>query len=133
LRYCATSRNVAGSIPYGVIGIFSLISFRPHYVSGIDSVSNRNEYQEYFLGGKGSRCVGLITSPPPCADCLEIWEPQPPGTLRVCTVLYKNCVTFTFPILVSFCITMKYLGKSIKYQHTICIIYFINTKDHTVI
>ena len=45
---------------------------------------NRNEYQEYFLGGKGGRCVGLTTLPPSCADCLEIWEPQPPGTLRAC-------------------------------------------------
>jgi len=47
------------------------------------SASNRNEYQEYLLGGKGGRCVGL-TLPPSCADCLEIWEPQPLGTLRVC-------------------------------------------------
>ena len=45
--------------------------------------SNRNEYQEYFLGGKGGRCVGLTTLPPSCADCLEFWDPQPPGTLRV--------------------------------------------------
>jgi hypothetical protein len=22
------------------------------------------------------------TLPPSCADCLEIWEPQPPGTLK---------------------------------------------------
>jgi hypothetical protein len=28
-------------------------------------------------GGKGGRCVGLTTLPPSCADCLEIWEPQP--------------------------------------------------------
>jgi hypothetical protein len=27
----------------------SLTSFRPHYGPGVDSVSNRNEYQEYFL------------------------------------------------------------------------------------
>jgi len=27
------------------------LSFRPHYGPGIDSASNRNEYQEYFLGG----------------------------------------------------------------------------------
>jgi hypothetical protein len=27
-------------------------SFRPHYGSRIDSVSNRNEYQEYSLGVK---------------------------------------------------------------------------------
>ena len=31
---------------------FSLTqSFRPHYVPGAESASNRNEYQEYFLGG----------------------------------------------------------------------------------
>jgi hypothetical protein len=59
-------------------------SFRSHYGPGVDSVSNRNEYQESFLGGKGGRCVGLTTLPPSCADCLEIWEPQPPGTLRAC-------------------------------------------------
>jgi len=35
-------------------------------------------------GGKGGPCVGLTTLPPSCGDCLEMWEPQPPGTLRVC-------------------------------------------------
>jgi hypothetical protein len=63
-------------------------SFRPHSGSEFTSSSNKNEYQEYFLGGgggKGGRCgVGLTTLPPSCADCLEIWEPQPPGTLRAC-------------------------------------------------
>jgi len=28
-----------------------LLLFRPHCGSGVDSASNRNEYQEYFLGG----------------------------------------------------------------------------------
>ena len=77
LRHCAINRNVAGSIP-------DLQSFRPHYDPGIDSASNRNEYQEYFLGDKGGRCVGLTTLPLSCADCLEIWEPQPLGTLCAC-------------------------------------------------
>jgi len=36
-------------------------SFRPHYGPGVDSASHRNEYQEYFLGGKGGRCVRLTT------------------------------------------------------------------------
>jgi hypothetical protein len=67
LRHCATSRKVAGSIPDGVIGIFN-------YGPGVDSASPRNEYQEYFLGNKDGRCVGLTTLPPSCADCLEIWE-----------------------------------------------------------
>jgi hypothetical protein len=57
------------------------ISFRPHYGPGDDSASNRNEYQEYFLRGKGGQFLGLTTLPPSCADCIEIWEPQPPGTL----------------------------------------------------
>jgi len=50
----------------------------------VDSASNRNEYQGYFLRGKSGRCIGLTTLPPSCADCLEMWEPQPPGTLRAC-------------------------------------------------
>jgi hypothetical protein len=30
---------------------------------------------------KSGRCVVLTTLPPSCADCLDIWEPQLPGTL----------------------------------------------------
>jgi len=52
-------------------------------VQEFDSPSNRNEYQVYFLGGKFSQCVGLTTLPLSCVHCLEIWEPQVPGTLRV--------------------------------------------------
>jgi hypothetical protein len=32
-------------------------------------------------GGEGGRCVRLTTSPPSCAECHEILEPKPPGTL----------------------------------------------------
>jgi hypothetical protein len=77
VEHCATNRKAAVSIPDGVIGI-------SHYGPGVDSASNRNEHQDYFLGGKGDRCAGLTTLPPSCADCLEIWEPQPPG---ICFVL----------------------------------------------
>jgi hypothetical protein len=34
--------------------IFSLTSFRPHYGPGVDSASNKNEYQECFLGVKAA-------------------------------------------------------------------------------
>ena len=44
--------------------------------------SNKNEYQEYFLLGKGGLCVGLTTLPFSHADCLEIWESQTSETLR---------------------------------------------------
>jgi len=51
LRCCGTNQKVAGSIPAGVIVIFiDIKSFRSHYGPGVDSASNRNEYQEYFLG-----------------------------------------------------------------------------------
>jgi len=46
---CATNRKVAVSIPANVIK-----SFRSHYGPGVDSASNRNEYQEYFLGVKAA-------------------------------------------------------------------------------
>jgi hypothetical protein len=45
-------------------------------------------------GGKGSQCVGLTALPPPCAVCHEIWEPQPPGTLRACPGLQWDCFIF---------------------------------------
>jgi len=61
VRLCATSRKVAGSIPDEVTVNFP----------EVDSASNRNKYQEYFLG--------------------EIWEPQPPGTLMACPDLYSDC------------------------------------------
>ena len=55
LSCCATNRKVAGSIPAGVSGYFMDIkSFRSHYGPGVDSDSNRNEYQEYFLGVKAA-------------------------------------------------------------------------------
>ena len=55
LRCCATNHKVAGSIPGGVIGFFIDIKyFRSHYGPGVDSASNRKEYQEYFLGVKAA-------------------------------------------------------------------------------
>ena len=85
---CATNRKVAGSIPAGVTGYFiGIKSFRSHYGPWGDSAPNRNEYQEYFLGGKGDRCLRLTTLPPPCAVVkksgnLNFLEPS--GPLQAC-------------------------------------------------
>ena len=55
LRCCATNRKVVGSIPASVIGFFiDIKAFRSHYGPGLDSASNRNEYQEHFLGVKAA-------------------------------------------------------------------------------
>jgi len=55
LRCCATKRKVAGSISGCVSGFFIDIKFfLSHYDPGVDSASNRNEYQGYFLGVKAT-------------------------------------------------------------------------------
>jgi len=81
LRCCATNRKVAGSIPAGVSGFFiDIKSFRSHYGPGVDSASNRNEYQEYFLGLKSGRCIRLTTYHHPVTlsrnpGALTSWNP----------------------------------------------------------
>jgi len=88
LRCCVTNWKVAGSIPDGVRGLFiDIKSLRSHYGSGVDSASNRNEYQEYFQGGKGGRCVRLTNLPPSCAVVtksgnLNFLEPS--GPVQAC-------------------------------------------------
>jgi hypothetical protein len=70
----------------------------------VDSASNRNEYQEYFLGGKRGRCVGLTTLPPSCADCLQnlgastSWNPK--GLSRPVMGLLYLFLTFTFTLII---------------------------------
>ena len=49
--------------------------------SAVPQPTNRNEYQEYFLAGKGGRWLGLTNLPPSCAYRLDIststsWNPQ---------------------------------------------------------
>jgi len=68
-------------IPAGVIGFFiDIKSFRWHYGPGVDSASNRNEYQEYFLGLKAAGAWGWQTyhHPVPLSrnlGALTSWNP----------------------------------------------------------
>jgi len=86
LRCCATNRKVAGSIPAGVSGFFiDIKSYRSHYGPGVDSASNRK--LEYFLGGKGGRCVRLTTLPPSCPVVMKSGNLnflEPAGPLLAC-------------------------------------------------
>jgi len=74
---------------------FSLTrSLRPHYGPGVDSATNRNEYQEYFLGDKGSQCIRLTNLPPSCASCLEIGSLnllEPSGPAQACNGIAFYC------------------------------------------
>jgi hypothetical protein len=58
LRHCATNREVAGSIPDGVIRIF-------HWHNPFCRTMALGS-----TGGKGGRCVGLTTLPLSSGDCL---------------------------------------------------------------
>jgi hypothetical protein len=53
-----------------------------------------------FLGYKGGRCLGLTTISNFCTNCVEIWEPKLPGTLRACPDLYRDFFTFTISKIV---------------------------------
>jgi hypothetical protein len=82
------------------------------------SASNRHEYQDYFLGGKGGRCVGLTTLPLSCADDLEIWEPQATVILRTCPDMqwdYFNLLLFLSFYLLSFAFPFHLSMKAGKY------------------
>jgi len=63
--------------------LIDIKSFHSHYGHGVDSASNRNEYQEHFLGPM--RKAGNLTTI--LCRCHEIWEPQLPGTLWPTPVL----------------------------------------------
>jgi hypothetical protein len=47
----------------------------------------------YYYYYKGGQCVWLTNLPCSCADSVEIWEPEPPGTLTACPGLYRDCFT----------------------------------------
>ena len=70
LRHFATSWKVVGTIPDGVIGIFYW-----HNPSGRTVAPGSTQPTER------QPVCRLTTLPNSCADCLEICEPQPHGTL----------------------------------------------------
>jgi hypothetical protein len=63
LRHYAISRKITGSSPDEVDFCNWPNPSQPHYGHGVDSASNRNEYQESSLGVKGGRRVRLTSHP----------------------------------------------------------------------
>jgi len=70
----------AGSISDGVIDIIVSIALWPR----VDSASNRNEYQDYFVAVKSGRCVRLTSLPATWAIVTKSGNPnflEPSGHL----------------------------------------------------
>jgi hypothetical protein len=89
LRYDATKRKVAGSIPDKVIAFFFSItkSFQPHYGPGVDSASNGNDYKRIYLGrGKARPAHKSDNLFAICEPIVyKIWDPRHLTTLSAFT------------------------------------------------
>jgi hypothetical protein len=90
LRHCATSCKDAGSIPVDVIEGFHWHNSSSRTMSlGLTQPLTEMSTRNVFWGGGGvkiGRGIGRPYLPPSCAYCLEIWQPEPPGSLRACQV-----------------------------------------------
>ena len=99
--------------------------------TGVESTSNRNEYQEYFLGRRGGLCVVLTNLPPSCADCLKIWEPEPPGIEWACPGVCRNYWSFApswFTTHKHQINSLPWLAHLINYEHKQVIAHILNSK-----
>jgi hypothetical protein len=73
-------------------------SFWLHHGTKGDSASNRKKHQQYLLGDKGGRCVGLTTLQPSCLKILAAsisWNPK--GLSHACKgTVYKRWQVFFY-------------------------------------
>ena len=66
------------------------------YTDGATRPTTEMGTRNILWGGKPGRCLGMTPLPPSRTDRLKIWDPQPPGNLRVCPGLYLDFFTFIF-------------------------------------
>ena len=75
---------------------FSLtLPFRPHCSPGVDSASNRNEYQEYFLGVKMAVAKGwqpYLLHVPIVLKSGSLNLLEPPGPVQACNRIALPCL-----------------------------------------
>ena len=72
-------------------------SFRLHYDSGVNSASNGNEYQEYFLEGKGGRCVGwqaYLLNVPIFLKSVSLDLQEPSRPVQACKGIALDCTNW---------------------------------------
>ena len=82
--------------------------FRPHYGPGVDSASNRIEYQGYLLGGKGGWCLRLTTLPFHVPIVLKSGSfnlLEPSGPVQTCNGIalpLPKALTYFFPLFLRY-------------------------------
>ena len=71
-----------GQSPMGSLEFFLDLILPVALWPGVNSTSDRNEYQECLTGGKGSWCIGLTTLPLQVPTVQKFWDPRSLGALR---------------------------------------------------
>ena len=69
---------------------------------GVDSPPSENEYQEHFLGIKAAGAWSWQPQHLYVPNVMEIWKPKPPGNLWATPGLLRDCITFTFTLVILF-------------------------------
>jgi hypothetical protein len=87
------------------------------------------------LGGKDGQYVGLTTIPPSFADCQELLEPQPPGTLGACPgiplPLLHNDIAAATSLFRTAAISVFFLVANIKHYDVVMTISVFLTKYYS--